>query len=295
MTRRASGRPRRGAYGRARRARQAAHSRWWSNRGSRTLGVSVIAILTIASVVLIASQRGRAVPSASATRLRVQRYVAALYAGIPQHGVVLGQSAAPVTLQVFVDLEDHTDGTRWFDVMLPPIINRFVKTNILRLEFRSFKTDTLNRRPFFLQQVSALAAGRQNLLWDYVTTFMNEQGTEFTNYVSEQFVTGVAEQIPGLNLAKWRQSRTNALTRVVAADNNTAIRVGFHDSPSFRIGLTGGKMDDFVGNTIETYHKYIVRTRPSGERYISGVSNEWQHPVSLVDAADVKKVVEKLI
>jgi hypothetical protein len=221
--------------------------------------------------------------------------VTALFAGIPQHGAILGQSTAPVTLQVFLDLEDHGDGTRWIDVMLPPILEKFVRTNVVRLEFHSFKSDTLNRRPFYVQQVAALAAGAQNLLWDYVATFMNEQGREFTSYVTEEFVTGIAKQILGLNLAEWEDSRTFAKAKIVQADLINARKVDFHDSPSFRIGPTGGKMKNFVGRHSETYHKYIVHTAPSGERYIAGVSSAWQHPVSLVDAIDLKKAVEGLI
>jgi hypothetical protein len=253
-----------------------------------------VALLVVLGVHLT-SQRAQVAPSASVGRLRVQRHVTALFAGLPQHGAILGQPTAPVTLQVFIDLEDHGDGTRWIDLMLPPILEQFVRTNVVRLEFHSFKSDTLNRRPFYVQQVAALAAGAQNLLWNYVATFMNEQGPEFTNYVTEDFVTGIAKQITGLNLAKWEESRTLAMAKRVEADLVNAHKVGFHDSPSFRIGLTGGTMKNFVGHNSETYHKYIVRTTPSGERYIAGVSSGWQHPVSLIEASDLKKAVEKLI
>ncbi len=271
-------------------------SQRWSALGLRAVGVCAVVALAVVLVLPVASQRGRVTPTASAARLlRIQRHVAALFAGIPQHGVVLGQPTAPVTLQVFVDLEDHGDGTRWFDAMLPPIIEKFVRPNVVRLEFHSFKTDTLNRRPFFVQQVAALAAGAQNLLWNYAATFVDEQGTEFTNYVTEEFLTGIAKQISGLNFAEWGQSRTIAMAKIVEADILTARKVGFHVTPAFRIGLTGGKMKDFVGRYIEVSHKFIVRKRPSGERYIAGLSSEWQHPVSLIDAIDLKKAVDELI
>jgi protein-disulfide isomerase len=221
--------------------------------------------------------------------------VAALFAGIPQHGASLGRPTAPVTLQVFVDLEDHGDGTSWFDEMLPPILQSFVRTNIVRLEFRSFKTDTLNPTPFIAQQTSAMAAGSEDLLWNYAATFVNEQGTEFTNYVTEDFLRGIAKQIPGLNLAGWERSRTAAMQRRVVEDDSAAREAGFYATPAFRIGRTGGKMKNFSGSTLEDYNKYIVRTKPSGERYIVGQSAELQHPVSLIDAADVKKAVKELI
>ncbi|HEY2282165.1 MAG TPA: thioredoxin domain-containing protein [Solirubrobacteraceae bacterium] len=250
--------------------------------------------MIVALVLLVPGPWRRSAASPGAARLRVQQQVAALFTGIPQHGVSLGRPNAPVTLQVFVDLEDHGDGTRWFDEMLPPILGKFVRTNVIRLEFRSFKTDTLNSIPFMMQQTSALAAGSQDLLWNYAATFVNEQGTEFTNYVTEEFLRGIAKQIPGLALAEWERSRTGAMEKIVVADDSSARESGFYDTPAFRIGRTGGRMRNFAGSTVEDYHKYIVRTKPSGERYIAGISSQWQHPVSLVNAADVQKVVKEL-
>jgi protein-disulfide isomerase len=289
-------RSRRNALRQARRSLRPAPSSCLVWRRLHLVTACAIAAVSIVLVLLLTSPGRNVASNASTKRVRLQRQVTALLAGIPQHGVILGQPTAPVTLQLFVDLEDNGDSTVWLDAMLPPILEKFVRTNIVRLEFHSFKTDTLNRRPFFLQQVAALAAGAQNLLWNYVAIFMNEQGREFTNYVNEEFVTGIAEQVSGLNLAKWEQSLTFAMAKTVEADIVKAHDVGFHDTPAFRIGLTGGKMKNFVGRHVEIpHHKYIVRTRPSGERYIVGESSAWQHPVSLIDAIDLKKAVEELI
>jgi protein-disulfide isomerase len=245
---------------------------------------------------LVVSHQERGAPRPSAERVRVQHQVTELLAGIPQHGEILGQPTAPVTLQVFVDLEDHGNGVQWFDEMLPPILAKFVRTNVVRLEFHSLKTDTLNRGSFILQQTAALAAGLQNRLWNYTDTFINEQGTEFTNYVNKAFVTGIAEQIPGLNLVEWKQSRTAEMEYVVEKDNYAARhQLGLYVTPAFRIGLTGGEMKHLTAGIVFHYHKYIVHTTPSGKRYIAGVSSQWQHPVWLVNAGAVKKAVEKLI
>jgi protein-disulfide isomerase len=259
-----------------------------------TIGLSLVVAVIVALVILLPGSRGRGDPYPRAARPRLHRQVAALFAGIPQHGATLGDPTAPVTLQVFVDLEDHNDGTSWFDEMLPPMLKQFVRTNVVRLEFRSFKTDTLNPIPFVMQQTAAMAAGSQNLLWNYAATFMNEQGTEFTSYVNEEFLRGIAKQIPGLRLAKWERSRNAAMEKIVVANDSAAREAGFHDTPAFRIGRTGGKMRNFSGSTIEEPRKYIVHTKPSGERFIVGVSKELQHPVSLIDAADVKRAIEEL-
>jgi protein-disulfide isomerase len=275
----------------ARRAREA----WLrSALRFRVVGVWAIVAVVVVLVPLIASHRKRVVPSPTATRLQIQRHVAAAFAGIPQHGMMLGQPTAPVTLQVFVDLED-VDCARWFETMLPPILEQFVRANIVRLEFHSFKTNTLNRRPFYAQQVAALAAGAQSSLWNYAATFLGEQGTMFTNYVTEEFLIGIAKQIPSLNLTGWEQSRTVAMAKIAAVDIQTARAAGIHDTPAFRIGLTGGKMKNFMGRNIEIYQKYIVHRRPSGERYIAGISSETQHPFSLIDVIDLKKALAELL
>jgi protein-disulfide isomerase len=265
-------------------------------RARAVAGLCAFVAVVVALLLLVVSgSRGGGAAGQRAARLRLQRQVAALFAGIPQHGVSLGDPKAPVTLQVFVDLEDQHDGTSWFDYALPPILEGFVRTNIVKLEFRSFKTDTLNPNPFMMQQTSAMAAGSQDLLWNYATTFMNEQGAEFTNYVTEDFLRGIARQIPGLNLAKWERSRNDAAERTVVTDDSAAREAGFHDTPAFRIGLTGGKLKGFSGSIVLEPRKYIVHTKRSGERYIAGIGKTLQHPVSLVDAEDVKKAVEELI
>lgn len=200
-----------------------------------------------------------------------------------------------MTLQVFVDLEDYADATNWLAINLPPILDRFVRTNLVRLEFHSFRTDTLNGGPFVTQQTAALAAGTQNRLWNYAATFLDEQGQEFTNYANEAFVTGIAEQVPGLNMPEWERSRTVAMSKIVMADNyNARHKFGFYATPAFRIGLTGGRMKDFSGRTVATIPKYIVRQKPSGERYVAGRSRELQHPVALIEASDLKRAIEEL-
>jgi protein-disulfide isomerase len=142
---------------------------------------------------------GMGLSSKAAEHLRIQRRVAELFARIPQHGVVLGQPTAPVTLQVFIDLEDH-QARYWVNVLLPAILEKFVRTNVVRIEFHSYKSDTLNRIPFYRQQVAALAAGEQDLLWNYVATFLNEQGTAFTNYATAEFDTQIARVRPELEV-----------------------------------------------------------------------------------------------
>ena len=46
-------------------------------------------------------------------------------------------------------------------------------------------------------------------MWNFIETFYHEQGEEDTGYVTEKYLQGLAQQVPGLNLAKWTSDRSN--------------------------------------------------------------------------------------
>ena len=116
--------------------------------------------------------------------------------GIPQNGNTLGNPKAPVTMVYFGDLEcpickDFTLGA------LPTLIQKYVRTGKLRIEYRNLETATREPETFRTQQVAALAAGKQNKGWYYIELFYNQQGEEDTEYVTEQYLRTLAEQTPG--------------------------------------------------------------------------------------------------
>jgi protein-disulfide isomerase len=165
--------------------------------------------------------------------------------GIAQGGNAIGKATAPVTLVYFGDLEcpickDFTLGA------LPTLLQKWVRTGKLRIEYRSLETATREPEVFKTQQVAALAAGRQNKMWQYIELFYNQQGEESSGYVTEKFLQGLAQQVPGLNLTQWTSDRSNAaLNNQLAADAQAANNAGFNGTPSFEIGTTGGKLEKF--------------------------------------------------
>ena len=80
---------------------------------------------------------------------------------------------------------------------LPFVINKWVRSGDLRIEYHSLETATREPETFKKQQVAALAAGKQNKTWYYIETFYHEQGEEDSGYVSENYLDGIAEQVPG--------------------------------------------------------------------------------------------------
>ncbi len=207
------------------------------------------------------------------------REVAALLAGIPQQGDALGQPKAPVTLRVYTDLECLT-ARGWVVELLPAIIKRFVRSGEMRIEFRSFKTDTRNATTFLNQQPAAIASGAQDRLWNFVETFYYEQGKEYTPYATERYIDGIAAQVPGLRLTSWHRNRQSGrLAERVVADDREVRELGFHDTPAFMIGRTGEQMKKLTG-------RHIVLEFPGFSRM--------RNSVSLIDTQDLQRAIEGL-
>ncbi len=176
--------------------------------------------------------------------------VTSLVGGIHQSGNVLGNPNAPVTIQYFGDLEcpickQFTLGA------LPGIVEKYVRTGKVKIEYRSLETATREPETFRTQQVAALAAGKQNLAWYFIELFYHEQGAEDSGYVTEGYLQGLAQQVPGLNLASWSSARnTSGLSEQVAADEQAAKQQGFNGTPSFLIGKTGGPAHAFTPSSL---------------------------------------------
>ena len=203
------------------------------------------------------------------------RTVNALLAGIPQEGATLGKPTAPITMDVFTDLEDPTSRW-WFREDLPAIIDNFVRTGALKLRYHAFKRNTYWPAVFVNQQTAALAAGAQDKLWNYIDTFFYEQGRELTHYVTERYLDGIARQISGLNLARWHADRhTGRREERTAAEDQLARAIGLHVTPAFRIGKNSNQMSNFMGRATIRYA-------------------EQKHPIGLIEAVDIARAIKLL-
>jgi protein-disulfide isomerase len=209
----------------------------------RLLGIVSTLVVVGIVVVLIATAGAGSVkkiaPEGGEAR-RVSGEVTSLLSGIPQTGDVLGRSTAPVTLQYYGDLQCPV--CRSFTTQaLSSIIGRWVRPGELRIEYRSLQTATREPEVFLAQQSAALAAGRQNRMWNFLETFYREQQEEGSGYVTGAFIQGIARQVPGLSLARWTSERGDpAFSNQLAGDAQAASGQGLNGTPAFLIGRSGG-------------------------------------------------------
>jgi protein-disulfide isomerase len=217
------------------------------------LGGVAVAVIVVIAIILIATGSGKsktapAPKSPAATAAATS--VVTLLQGIPESGNALGRPNAPVTVQYFGDLE--CPFCKQFTLTaLPSVIQKDVRSGKARLEYRSMQTATREKEIFQTQQVAALAAGKQNRMWYYVELFYHEQGEEDSGYVTESYLQGLAQQVPGLNLGEWSAARNEpAYSNQVIADAQAANQAGFTGTPSFLIGKTGGTLQKYEDSNL---------------------------------------------
>jgi protein-disulfide isomerase len=194
--------------------------------------VILLPVLAIAAILIVTAIVGFGAGSGPSQK-QIDQEVTALLTGIPQRGTILGSQDAPVTLQMFADLECPTV-KRFVESYLPSILSDWVRTSTVKLEYRSLKTDTVDEGIFFNQEEAARAAGRQNRMWNFALTFIRQQGQQFTDYANDAFLAHIASQVPDLSMGRWNRDRKDiSLFKPIALNVHAAHARGFRYTPSF--------------------------------------------------------------
>ncbi len=154
--------------------------------------------------------------------------------GIPQEGVFLGEDDAPVVTE-FVDLQCPFCA-EFSNRAFNDVVEQHVRPGEVLWELRVIS---------FLGQDSgeaaemAAAAALQNKLYEFTETFYLNQGEENSGYVTEEFLTEIAEKTPGLDVEQALADRSSPEAQDLIAENEArATDLSVNSTPTFL--LTGG-------------------------------------------------------
>ncbi len=168
--------------------------------------------------------------------------VTRLFKGIPQSGNLLGKPSAPVTMVEYIDLQCPV--CRAFETeTMPTIIDRYVRTGKVKVEARPIAfigQDSVSGR------LAAIAASRQNRLFDFAQVLYANQGTENSGWLNDTMITAAAKSIPGVDVPALLATRNSAGVADAAKNYDaqaTADKVG--GTPALYIGKSGGKLAAF--------------------------------------------------
>jgi protein-disulfide isomerase len=260
----------------ARSAREAATD---ARRWHLPPAMAVLPVLAIAAILGAVGVLGFGGNSGAVDKKEIQQSVSKLLAGIPQQGAILGSPGAPITVWVLADLECPT--VRLFaESYLPSILDTWVRTGDVKLTYRSLQTDTVDEEVFYRHEIAALAAGRQNKMWNFALTFVHQQGEKFTEYATDGFLADIASQVPGLTSEQWRRDREDALlSKRVAHNLHVADKMKISSTPSFLVGVSAGaenqeidpaslavlreEVEFSLGEHIEALHEEAFKDAPT--------------------------------
>jgi protein-disulfide isomerase len=151
-------------------------------------------------------------------------------AGVPQHGLVLGDPSAAVEVVEFADLQCPYCKA-FTEEELAPIIENQVKKGEAKVAFHNFTVIGEQSLP---AGAAALAAGAQGRGWNFVELFYANQGTENSGYADDEFLEAIAKGAGVRDIAKWNREREK-FTAEVEATTAEAQQLGFTGTPSLAI------------------------------------------------------------
>ena len=203
--------------------------------------VVVFAALVVVGAILLSgggddpetpAQRGSSAPTDA-------QEVEALYKGIPQDGIHLGDPKAPATLVEIADLQcpfcaEYATGS------MASVVNDYVRPGRLRYElrFRSF----IGRDSVRAAGAAAYAA-QQDLMYQFADVFYRNQGPEESGYADRAFIERVAGQVAGLDPKKTADAADDPLSQPLVREGEQFARdIGSTSTPDFFV-RTGGRLE----------------------------------------------------
>jgi protein-disulfide isomerase len=188
-------------------------------------------IVAIAIAVSRSAQPG-ATPAAASGAPAGASASRALFAGVPQDGITLGDPKAPVRVIEFADLQCPFCAAAARNV-LPGLVKDYVRPGKARIEFRAL---TFIGPDSVRAARVAEAAGRQNRLWNVVDLVYASQGRENTGYATDAFLRRLVRAVPSLDAGRvFAQRGSAAVTAQLKAAQDLAASRGVTSTPTFLV------------------------------------------------------------
>jgi protein-disulfide isomerase len=157
--------------------------------GALALGYSIVEIST--------KEAGRQV-----VRLSGISDAQRIFAGMPQAGDRLGSSNAPVTIQVFNDMQCSSCRADFLGT-IPTLAEDYARPGDAKLLMRHY---SVARNPVEVGFFAAEAAAEQGYGWQYTYLFFRNQGEAERFGIDDDYLGSLAGSIANLNVPEWRDT-----------------------------------------------------------------------------------------
>ena len=172
---------------------------------------------------------------------------AALLRGIAQHGSVLGDPKAGLTLIEYADLQCPFCRQYALEV-LPAIIERYVRPGRLKLDLRLIPilgpdSDRAAR--------AAIVAGERDRYWQFADLFYRNQGLEGSGYVTDEFLSRIGSGAGVDGRTVVARSSAPAVTARLKRFESQAGAAGLDSTPTFELARRGRAPARFEPEALE--------------------------------------------
>jgi protein-disulfide isomerase len=179
----------------------------------------------------------------SAVALQGAPYVANLFKGIPQHGLVLGNPNAPATLTEYIDLQCPV--CQLFESQqLPTLVQKYVRTGKLNIKMQPWSIRDFPGGPqdSTRGQKATIAASLQNRAFPFAELLYLNQGTENTGWLDDNMVLTAASSVDGMQVQQIPNDEgSSSVKSTVSSVDRTASASGFNSTPTLLLNHRGQK------------------------------------------------------
>jgi protein-disulfide isomerase len=209
-------------------------------RRPRVVGLLVLAVVVgLLGFAIVSISVGTGTEGEDNVRITGAAEVQSLVGGIQQDGPRLGSSDAPVTVQVFNDLQCDPCSD-WNHDVVGPLISGPVRSGDIQLVFHNFP---MTESGYFLGAYAAVAAAKQDYEWQFIELFFANQDVAEKNSADQEFLNSIARGVgvTNFNVEQWQRDMNAAdVQQTLEADDKLAAERRFPAQPAVVVGGPNG-------------------------------------------------------
>jgi protein-disulfide isomerase len=209
-------------------------------RRPRLIGLIVLAlVVAVLGFAIVSISIGTGTEDGGDIQITGAAEVQSLLGGIEQDGPRLGSPSAPVTVQVFNDLQCDPCSD-WNRDVIVPLIAGPVRDGDLQLIYHNFP---MTESGFFLGAYAAAAAAKQDYEWQFAELFFRNQEEAKKQGADQEFLNNIARGvgISSFNVEQWQRDMNDSdITSTLQADEQITAERRLPIGPAVVVGGPNG-------------------------------------------------------
>jgi protein-disulfide isomerase len=165
-----------------------------------------------------------------------------IFGGVPQEGDRLGSGDAPVTVQLFADMQCSSCRADFLSIV-PGLVEGFARPGDAQLLMRHY---SVAENPLEVGFFGAEAAAQQGYGWQYTYLFFRNQDEADRFGVNDEFLETLAGSIAELDVGEWREyldaqsGSDGAITRTLEGYEKLGTDLRIRTRPAAVVSGPGG-------------------------------------------------------